>query len=486
MTLIKKIIFWLIELIRSLFCKKKQKKKTIKLIAKPDIDKAKNKIDLPLPNYMIVDDSDRDQLIYSISLMKNLLLEESNKIKEKEISELIKTLEETYNIKVNEILDQKYLETVVKDLDNSERKEIITRYNNIVKKNEDFKVHVNKIDRVIDEINKHQISIVVEDEIKQEIDEVVTDKDLGDGIDQKVDYFNKNALNIIDTVDNDFLNDVVKEYNKINYVTVTTMIIDRNYQKFRKLEDNFRNHRHNKNYYEREINRIKHELKQIKSIKNKKEVSEHINRLKKELYTKSKDKYDLLYNNEVFMNFEKKCDNLLAKVNVKVVDIKKEKQMEEKPKKKEDKRKEYLENILLRFKDLELARRLIMLSQVEDNELINNSMVDFIDVMCEKYSNGVGGEFNFLRNKRKTELVILFNELNMAISKEKKEPFISIDHINFRMEDLEEAVEAKKEELKAITKKDIDIGPIRSEEKVNKKVYNSDTRKRNENNRRKA
>ena len=111
----------------------------------------------------------------------------------------------------------------------------------------------------------------------------------------------------------------------MNYVTITTVFIDQEYEKIKKLQDDFKSHRYNKYYYEREINQIKQELNKIKNLKNRKDVNDSINNLKKELLTKSKDKYDILYNNEVFMNLEKECDNLLDKINAKVVDIKKEK-----------------------------------------------------------------------------------------------------------------------------------------------------------------
>ena len=113
------------------------------------------------------------------------------------------------------------------------------------------------------------------------------------------------------------------------------------------------------------------------------------------------------------------------------------------------------------------------MSQAEDNELVGDSKVDFIDLLCEKYNNGVNEEFNFSRNKRKTELVILFNELNMAISKEKREPFITLDHINFRMEDLEEAVAVKKEELETMTERDIPFSVVKQKDKMKKMVYSN-------------
>ena len=182
----------------------------------------------------------------------------------------------------------------------------------------------------------------------------------------------------------------------------------------------------------------------------KREINKHIEKLKKELYTKSKDKYDLLYNNEVFTKFNKECDSLLNKINAKVIDIKKTEEKHEEKQNEQEKKTSRIENIIKRFQDMELARKIIMQTQKEDIELFDSDMDSYLNKIFKKYETGMEEEFNFLRNKRKTELVVFFNELNMAISKEKKEPYIMIEHINFRMNDLEEAVDVKKNEVKKI------------------------------------
>ncbi len=456
MTIIKKIIFWIIELIRSLF-RKENKDVVIKTTGKINKPNKKGKgayvtytIDETFPSFMIINNGDKDKLLYNISLLKNYIEEARTKIKEQEEKKLTKEIEEKYNIKTSEILDRKYLESVIKELNSTDKKAIIDKYDNITKRDKEFKVHLDKIDKVIEEINNKDISIIEENEIKREISTITNDKNIDENIEQKVDYFTKNVDKIINEVDDYFLRDVIREYQKVNYVTVSTTIIDKNIERFKKLEEDFRHHRYNKYYYEREINQLKNELKQIKDLKNKKEVSEHIEKLKKELYTKSKDKYDLLYNNEVFMNFEKECDNLLHKINAKVIDIKKEEVVKEEKPKDVRKKEEYLENILLRFKDMELAQELILLAQKNDNEAIKSNIYDYVRYIYQKYDNGIDADFNFSRNKKKTELVILFNELNLAIGNVKKEEFITVDHINFRMQDLVEAVDVKKQELDTI------------------------------------
>lgn len=473
MTLIKKIILWFLELIKSLF-KKNNSRKINKTAKKINKNSKKTKqayvnfiIDETLPSFMIMNNNEKDKLLYSISLMKNYIEETRIKVKEQEEKKLAKEIRDKYGIKTSEILDRKYLESVIKELNTIDKKAIIDKYDNITKRDKEFKVHLDKIDKVIEKINNKDISIIEENEIKREISTITNDKNIDENIEQKVDYFTKNVDKIINEVDDYFLRDVLKEYQKVNYVTVSTTIIDKNIERFKKLEEDFRHHRYNKYYYEREINQLKNELKEIKNLKNKKEVSEHIDKLKKELYTKSKDKYDLLYNNEVFMNIEKECDNLLHKINAKVIDIKKEEVVKEEKTKEQRRKDEYLENILLRFKDMELAQKLILLAQDEDKELVEKDIYNYVANIYQKYNNGIEEEFNFNRNKKKTELVILFNELNLAISNANKEQFVSIDHINFRMQDLVEAVEVRKQELDSmIGLNEYELG-IKVDEKIN-------------------
>ena len=484
MTIIKRFINWIISLFRRLF--KVNKKNKNKVISKKKINNKKknNQANInplfneSLPSYMIINNKEKEKLLYSISLMIALLNETNIKKKEIEEAKLFKLIKEKYNISVTEIISQRQLETLIKEIKQEDKEEIINQYQINVKKDNDFKVHIEEIEKIVSLIKQKDLSIIDEIEIENEIDQVVNDKNLTDTYEEKIDYFNKNVCNIIDNVDKDFLSEVKKEYNTINYVTVSTLFIDKEYEKFNKLQDDFKHHRYNRFYYEREIKKLKQELNKIKNLKNNKEVNEHIEKLRKELYTKSKDKYDLLYNNEIFMNFNKECDNLLDKINTKVVDIKKEKEKVEVPKE-EEKKNKYLENILKRFQDMSLARRIILLSQMEDQELINDPNYDFAHEIIKKYNNGLNEEFNFDRNKKKTELVILFNELNLAINKINKEPIINVDHINFRMNDLTEAVEVKKNELGKLLNTDLSKEE-KKDEKTKTLVYKPNNEKNNQ------
>ena len=462
MALIRKIINWIKSLFNKIFKRKKKNKKVGKnkqlINSRKNVSKNYSYND-DMPGYMIISNTEKEKLLYSISLMKNVLIENRCNVKEKEINDIINSLKS--NSKINrelfseiaddtdKLLSSKYLELLIKGFEVEERNSILLKHESIINGEKDFKVYLEKIDDVIAQINKNRISIIEENEINNEISNIINDKKLDSNIKEKVNTFNKNIYSIIESIDDDFLSNVYKEYNKINYITISTLIVDKNYEKFKKLEDDFKSHRYNKYYYEREISKIKHELNQIKALKNRKDISNNINELKKEFYTKSKDKYDILYNNEIFMNMEKECDNLLEKINTKVIDIKKEK--EEINKEDNDKKNEYIKNILKRFRDMELARRIILLMQ--EDKIDDKKIVDYINKSYIKFSDGLNNDFNFERNKYKTELVVLYNDLNKSISMLKKEPYITADHINFKMDDLIEASKVKKDELNLLLKR---------------------------------
>ena len=456
MNLIRKIINWIKRLFQKFFKNKKKNSNNHNIIENNKKIKSNkvnmNTFDETLPGYLIIGNKEKDKLLYTIAIMKNFLEENNEKLKEKDENELIKLIKTKKNFNSDEKLSMKQIEHLVSDFDTIEKKEILDKYDTLIKRDNEFKVHLKEIEKTEELIKKHDISIMVENAIYHEISNIENDKLLMDNACVKVDNFNKLISSYIDNVDKYFLKDVMNDYNKINYVTVASKMIDNGYSRFKKLEDDYKNHRYNKYYYEREVNQLKQEMNKIKNIKNKKEVNDHIIKLRKELYTKSKDKYDLLYNNEAFMNLEKECDNLIDKLNTKVVDIKKEETPEEVKEDNLEKNK-YLENIIKRFQDLELARRIILMNQISDDELKNkNDITLFIEKMYQKFNVGQPLEFNFERNKTKTELVVLFNDINKISSLINKEPYVVVEHINFKMDELIEAVDFKNQELANLLK----------------------------------
>ena len=461
--LIKKFINWLIELINRLFKKKKKKKKVKHNNEQNIIENSKlvaninGVFDSTMPVYMIISETEKAKLVYSIGLLKNVLLEKNSKIKETDEKELVNLIEDKCGIKVSEIIDDKYIDTIVKDLKPEDKKEIVDKYRSIIKRDIEFKKHVDELDKAIELINKNDISIVTEDEIDREISSIINDKSI-DELDNKIDSFNTRVFEVVESFDKDFVKEVVKEYKTVNYVTIATTMLDKNYERFKKLEEDFKNHRFNKYYYEREINKIKRELQAIRNLKNKKEVREHIEKLKKELYTKSKDKYDLLYNNEVFVDINKRCDMLLDKVNTKIIDIRKEDKKEKKTEEKdteEDKDLEEIEydeekneNIILRFQDLNLANKIILFHRkMQLKKMMNSHIDEYLDDVYKEFINGIKEPFNYESNRVKTELANLINDLDGIIARKEKRTPVVLEHSNFRMEDLVDGVIVRKEKI---------------------------------------
>ena len=477
MQLIKKIIGWLISLFRMIF--KKEDRKANKLSSK-NINRVTNKnkikavtsvIDETLPSYMFLSKREKDLLINSIRETKKKIENDSNDYLNNEINDFIKILDEYVkedNFELKEIVTSlkndlhkginkntnKQLDLLSNYLPNNKKEEISIKYNILCNDKLTIKENISKVDNIINSLEKKNISLIEKNNIEETNDTFINSK--SDSIIEDVTNYNKDVLYIMENINKNIIDKVKLEYKKINYITLSTELIDEIQDKLQKVEDNYKNHRYNKYYYDREIKKIKRQILELKELKNKPYVYNEILKLRKELYTKSKDKYDILYNNEIYMDINQKCDDLINKVNAKVVDIKKEK----KEKDKQKKNNEYIKNILLRFQDMKLAREIIMNKNLEDfkNE---SEMLFYIKNMYDEFSsNTIDKSFNFDRNRDKTELVVFFNKLSKVNSYLKKEQFIPIEHINFRMNDLLEAVDYKKEELNTIMSKkyNVDIG----------------------------
>ena len=490
MQLIKKIIGWLISLLRMIFGKKSNKKKKSSQ-GKNNVQKSSNKnkikgivteINETMPGYMYLSDCEKALLIEKLKEVRKIVNKKSDDYLKKEISEIIQMLDECVkkdNVELKERINT-FSNNVSKGIDKNTNKEFelllnyvpkvkkeeiskkyysVNNYNNLVKEN------IKKIDTVINTIEKRPVTIVEKNEIIDISDNVINSKN--ENLLNDLEKYNKDMLYVMKNINKNILDKVKIEYKKINYITLSTELLDEIQVKLKRIEDNYSSHRYNKYYYEREIDKIKKQIFELKELKNNPQVFNEILALRKELYTKSKDKYDILYNNEIFMNINQKCDNLINKVNAKVVDIKKEK---EKDKKSETKKKnDYMEKIILRFQDMALARQLIL--DNDQQEIKNDKeMILYIQKMFNRFADNTNAPFNYERNKEKTDLVILFNQLNRVNCYLKKEQYIQIGHINFRMNDLLDAVMVKKEELSNLMKAryNIDITNQLVDEKINK------------------
>ena len=492
MELIKKIIMFIISWFKKIFGKKKKNISNNINISEQSKKRYLDKFGInveesfkeSLPSYMIITEEQKIKLLEKAKLIEKRILKTSVENKERELLKIRKLLlndikkdqdkeekEERINrinllLKNEEInkINIQNLNDLLKDFSEEKKKEVLEIYNKLKDEEERTKLEIKKVDDTIKIIDDHDITIHEENLINKKIDDLINDKNFDEELNDKVETFNNEIMDIIKNMDQDVVDEVMKEYEKLNYITISNVILDKTLLKVKKLEEDYRLHKHNKYYYEREIKRIKEQIENLHRIKDSKEVHDEIMRLRKELYTKSKDKYDLLYNNEILTNIDKKCDDLLDKVNMKVIDIKKiEKVKREKSEddekreeqKEEQEKNELLKKILLRFQDLELARRLILLSQKNSIDVSNpDNLYGYLNQSYNEFLQGINDNFNYSRNRSKTELVKLYNDISLLNSTLRSEKNIPIDHINFRMRDLIEASMVEKGELEnALEKK---------------------------------
>ena len=316
------------------------------------------------------------------------------------------------------------------------------------------KEEIMKINQLMEKIEKSNISFYQYEKINEKLDEMFIKEENKVEIMNTISKINDEIIEIVENFDRNIGNKVLEKYNEINYLTLSTLILDETLDEIKKLEEDYKHHRYNKYYYNRKINHIKERILNLKQYSETQDVKMEILRLREMMYLKSKDKYDLLYNDEAYINIESICNELLDKVNKRIIDLKssiKAKKSEKVIEKKDDLNKkdrseknkrhqeelQKLDNILKRFQDLELARKLILLDK--DDELEFNHANDILLYLNNIYYNFLNGDklvFNFERNKTKTELVKFYNKLNGLDCFLNKKEYIFVDHINFPLEDL--------------------------------------------------
>ncbi len=456
MSLIKKVIEWIISFFRRLFGKRKKK---ISFVTNPKKKNNHNEkisnsfIEQSLPDFMIIGSQEKNILINNIINLKKEL--SNNKQKEKTINNIMDLL------KNNENLDNQYIEKYLKNNDWNEsstnkindllskcnppiKEEIMGMFTNTQIHDTNIKRLCDSLDEILLYVKNNDVSFGGKDLINNEM-QVISRKFENN----ELDNYDKDILDKIKNWNKEIISEVKLEFEKVNYVTLSTVMIDKIINQYQDIYENYQNHRYNKYYYEKELNKLKEQINYLKNIKNSPKIQLEISQLRKELFTKSKDKYDILYNNEVFINISQKCDELLNKVNKRVIDIKnKEKESTIEDSKK--RQREYLEKIIKRFEDLNLSRKLVLQYCEKEKELFDEkNYYNLIEYAYQEFLNSDLKGFNYQRNKVKTELVKLYNDLCMIIALKKKEGNIMLLHINFQMTDLVDAVTIKKNEVES-------------------------------------
>ena len=357
-------------------------------------------------------------------------------------------------------------------IDESEKEKLLEKINLIETKAIDNNV-LKELNKLSKKIENSRISFYQNEVIDEKLNSFLMDQEIKINQLEKVEILNKQIIEVLNDYDKNLKARVLKEYDQINYITVATVVLDESLVEIRKLEDECKHHRHNRYYYEREINKIKKRINNLKSLRDNAKIYDEIVRLREDINIKSKDKYDLLYNKEIFDNIDKICDDLLQKVNRRVVDLKKikkeEKDKEEKKqeRKKEEEYEKWQENIFKRFEDIELARRLLLLRSKKEFDIKDEKdLLNQINQIYFDFINGEKVEFNFERNKTKTELVQLYNDINAINSVITKREYVFIDHINYQMMDLINGVISQKEELDEFVEKKYNIKQEDNEKSV--------------------
>jgi hypothetical protein len=322
------------------------------------------------------------------------------------------------------------------------------------------------------------LTVAQEEDIKEVLKEAIEDKELNIDTDEKINNIKKEINEIVDDrltkQEKDIIEKAYFKYEKVNYVVATTIEIEELEEDIRELQDNLKDNKHKKSYYIDKVKEIEKKINRLKKINKNPKVYEELERLKDDFYTKSIDKYDLLYNKEVFLNLEKQCEDIIDIVNEKEKEVKEEKK-EEKEKKEQEReqekqqrkleeekrqlekeqrrkeRQEYLDNIIKRYMDLKKSNMIIMNNalfhheRMRDNDIVAVLLRDYDDLLNEETN-----DFNFERNKRKTEVCKLYNNLLEVLSNEQHIPFIPVEHINFQYQTLLEDTLSTKEAVEDI------------------------------------
>jgi len=374
--------------------------------------------------------------------------------------------------------EAKELKSIVELVD--ELKEKIVNEPDLDKKVEDKNIAeaIKKIDE-IKEVVKKDLTVMQTEEIKQILQESIKDPEVSITKEEKIDKIkndiNKVVDNELDKHEKDLIEKACEKYEKVNYVIATTVEIEEIENELKDLADEIKINNHKKNYYVDKINEIKKKIERLQKINKMPSVYEELERLKEDFYTKGHDKYDLLYNKEVFINLDQQCDELLdlietrekeeqnekeeqqvrreeqAKEEKKEQEQREEKREEEREERRKE-REEYIDNIIKRYRDLKISADLISTGIIfHAIRRKNKSIVQVLQDEYEAFLNGEDTPFEFDRNKKKTEVAILYNNLLETLSGYQGLPFEPVLHINYPYQNLLEETLAVKDTVDRMT-----------------------------------
>lgn len=357
---------------------------------------------------------------------------------------------------------------------------------------------LDNIKKISEIINNNQVLVSQIDELNEMVDITLKDEELNLNTNEKINILKENITNLFDENLKDYEKHIIEkayyEYEKVNYVIVTSMLIDEIYDELEMINDNYHKNRYSKKEFINKVREIEKKLERLAKINNREEVQKEIELLKSDLYTKRKDKYDLLYNKEIFINLEKQCEDVIKQVEVnekKAKEVKVEKQKtdenlkqeevaKEKKKKELEKQKEELEeeklreeNILKRFMDLELARQILAIREIEKlKKFKKENIVEDTLNSYQEFLIGDNHNFNFVRNKIKLEVAKLYNDTLRNICVLEEMPFNPVEHINIKLSDMVEETLSNQERLNnlLVEKKKVNVEETEVSMKVTEKL----------------
>ena len=359
----------------------------------------------------------------------------------KSIYELVDKLKEKI------IKEEKYEEEDIKKLEKI--KEIVNEELNISQ--------VEQIKDVLIENIEEEKVLEEEHEEGKEVSKEVPEKELSAhekilNIQKDIDEIMDNKLN---KHEKDLIEQAYYKYEKVNYVIATTVEIDEIEKDLNNLIDEIEVNNYKKSYYVSKAKEIKKKIERLEKINKNPQVQEEIKRLKEDFYTKSVDKYDILYNKEVFVSLSKRCDDALELLNNKEKQVKEEREnrkaqkarereereeryqqkQEERAQKREEREREkdeYYENIIKRYRDLKISNAIILANIMNHSAKMGKKNI--IEVLRDDYDLYLEGEHNdfiFDRNRKKTEVCKLYNNLLQVLSDHQKVDYQPLTHINY-------------------------------------------------------
>ena len=435
----KKIFAWILSLFLDRKHLKKNRKKKKRVYAHEVSSKA-----VPVKEF-----SHRDEDMGSAHVIKSYPYTEAKELKS--IVELVEELKE-------KIISEPDIE---KKVDSKELAETIK-----------------KIDEIKEVVNK-DLTVMQTEEIKEILHESIKDPEVSVTKEEKIDKIKKDINEVVDNKldkhEKDLIEKACEKYEKVNYVIATTVEIEEIEKDLKDLADEIKVNNHKKSYYVDKINEIKKKIERLQKINKIPSVYEELERLKEDFYTKEHDKYDLLYNKEVFINLDQQCDELLETIETREKEqevikveqkeareerkreehqkrVEQEQQREEERERRQAEKDEYIDNIIKRYRDLKIAADLISTGIIfHALRKKNKSIVQVLQDDYDDFLRGEDAPFEFDRNRRKTEVSVLYNNLLETLTGYQGLPFEPVMHINYPYQNLLEETLAVKDTVDRMT-----------------------------------